>query len=278
MKGRSIVEAVVVFTVLQFIILFPEGVRNLIRWENGALGGSYLTGALMIALPVIVIIMRRYEFKEMGVTGERWRRSVNYGLRGWLFFIIPQYILSFILSWGVSYKESMELAGFLGVIVLIAGYLMARRKELDPAGDGRLFFMGLLIVSPLLLVLLFDDVSAGIFKGFVWNILIGGFAEEFFYRGYIQSSVNLEYGTNWKIGKISVGPSLLVSSLLYGLGRGLRTIKPWRGVFSVSWSWTFFAFTVGLFYGLIRESSGDIIGSGTAHSMIDAIGEALRSL
>jgi hypothetical protein len=131
-KGRSIVEAVVVFAVLQFILLFPEGVRNLVRWENGALGGSYLTGALMVVLPVIVIIARRYEFREMGMTGERWR-SINYGLRGWFFFIIPQYVLSFVLAWGVSYKESMELAGLLGVIVLIASYLMIRRKEPGPS-------------------------------------------------------------------------------------------------------------------------------------------------
>jgi membrane protease YdiL (CAAX protease family) len=138
--------------------------------------------------------------------------------------------------------------------------------------------MGLLLILPLVLALFYGELSANILKGFMWNILIGGFAKEFFYRGYIQSSVNIEYGTNWKIGKISIGPGLLVSSLIYGLGRGLRTIKPWRGVYSVSWSWTLFAITVGLFYGFIRESLGDIIGSGTTHSMIDAIGEVLIKL
>ncbi len=276
MKGRSIAEAVIVFAVLQLILLFPEGVRNLIRWENSALGGSYLTGVLMVALGVFMIIVRRYEFSEMGVTGERWRRSVNYGFRGWIFFIIPQYMLSFILAWGVSYKDSVELAGLLGVIILIAGFLMIHRKELEPAGNRRLLLIGGLLISPLVLRLLYGELSTGLLKGFAWNILIGGFAEEFFYRGYIQSSINLEYGTGWRIGKVSFGPGLLVSSLLFGLGRGLRTIKPWRGVYSVSWSWTLFAFTVGVFYGLIRESSGDIIGSGAAKILIDAIGEALN--
>ena len=275
MKGRSIAEAVLLFLVLQVILLFPAGVRDLVRWEKRALGGSYFMGALMVALGVMVIITRRYEFKEMGVTTEHWRRSLNYGFRGWVIFIIPQYMLSYILAWGVSFKDSVELAGFLGVLILLACFVMARRKEMIPAGNRRLVLIGLLMISPFILMVLAEGVMVGMMKVYAWNILIGGFAEEFFYRGYLQSSINLEYGTNWKLGKIKFGPGLLVSSVLYGLSRGLRTIKPWSGIYSISWGWTLYAFTLGIFYGLIRESSGDIIGSGTAKGMIDGIGEAI---
>ena len=277
MKGRSIIEAVVVFGILQIVLLIPDGVRDLVRWENRALGGSYFTGVLMVALGLFMIIFRRYEFNEMGVTSEKWRKSINYGARGWVFFIIPQYILSFTLAWGISYKDSIEIAGFLGGVIVIAAFLMARRDEAKPVTNSRLLVIGALLVSPIVFKLIYMDFSLGLLKEFVWNILVGGFAEEFFYRGYIQSSINLEYMRDWKLGKVSFGPGLLVSSLLYGLGRGLRTIKPWRGAYPVSWSWTVFVFTVGLFYGLIREASGDIIGSGTANSLIDAIGEAIVS-
>lgn len=277
MKGGSLVDACIVFAALQFVILFPEGVRNLIRWENQTLGGSYFTGVLMIVLCVFVVVFRKYELHEIGVSTENWRRSVNYGGRGWVFFIIPQCILSYILAWGVSYQESMELSGLLIVVIFIASFLMVRRKEAKPASNKRLVLFGSVLVFPLVLRLLYSDLPLRVLKEYLWNIVVGGFVEEFFYRGYIQSSINLEYGTNWKIGKINFGPGLLISSLLFGLSRGLRTMKPWRGVYSVSWSWSFFAFAVGFFYGLIRESSGDIIGSGTANSMIDAIGEALVS-
>jgi len=277
MKGRSIIEAIVVFSVLQIILLLPDGVRNLVRWENQLLGGSYFTGALMVALGLFMIIFRRYEFNEMGITTMNWRTSINYGTRGWVFFIIPQYLLSFILAWGVSYKESIELAGLLGGIIVISAFIMARRNEAKPVTNSRLLVIGVVLLSPLVLRLIYEDFSLGLMKEFIWNILVGGFAEEFFYRGYIQSSINHEYNRDWKLGKISFGPGLLVSSLLFGLSRGLRTIKPWRGAYPVSWSWTLFAFTVGFFYGLIRESSGDIIGSGTANSLIDAIGEAIVS-
>lgn len=278
MKGRSIVEAVLVFSVLQAILLFPVGVRDLVRWENRALGGSYVTGALMIVLGVIVIIIRRYEFNEMGLTGERWRRSINYGFRGWVFILIPQYMFSLILAWGVSYKESFEVAGLMGILILLACFLMVTRKEILPARNKRLILIGLVMFIPFALMTFTGEIMARVMKVYVWNILVGGFAEEFFYRGYLQSSINLEYGTNWKLGKVKFGQGLLISSILYGLSRGLRTIRPWSGTYSISWGWTFYAFTLGIFYGLIRESSGDIISSWTANGMIDGIGEALVNI
>jgi membrane protease YdiL (CAAX protease family) len=276
MKGRSIVEASLVFAVLQLVLLFPEGVRNLVRWENNTLGGSYLTGALMIALGVFVIIIRRYEFRLMGLATEDWKKSINYGIKGYLYFLIPQVILSFFLAWGVRYQDFVAISAVLGGLVLSVSYFMVRKGDVSAASNRRLVIAATLLVSPLVFSFFVGELSMRLLKEFAWNILVGGFAEEFFYRGYIQSSVNQEYGKEWKIGKTSFGPGLMVSAALYGLGRGLRTVRPWSGVYSISWSWTLYAFTVGIFYGLIRESSGDIIASGTANSMIDAIGEAVK--
>lgn len=278
MKGRPILDAFLAFTVLQIIILFPPGVRDLIRWENRALGGSYLIGALMIAISFIVILLRRYELRLLGLTTDNWRNSVNTGLIGWSYFLIPQALISFFLVWEINYRENLRVAVFLGAIILLMSCLLARRKQVISTTDRRLFIIGLLILTPLMLNTIFLGLSSKLLKEFIWNIFIGGFAEEVFYRGLIQSSIDLEYGKTLRIGKISFGPGLLFSSLFYGLGRGLRWVKPWMGVYTVSWSWTLFAFTVGVFYGLIREASGDIIGSSTANGMIDAIGETFNYL
>jgi membrane protease YdiL (CAAX protease family) len=229
----------------------------------------------MVLIGTSTIIFQRYEFDEMGVTIENWRKSINYGARGWGFFIIPQYFLSFSLASGESYNKNMDIAALLGGVIIIAAFLMSTRNEVQPATNRRLYLIGTVLISPIIFRLLNHDFSISLLKEFIWNILVGGFVEEFFYRGYIQSRINLDYQKKWRMGKINFGPGLLVSSLLYGLSRGLRTIKPWRGTYLVSWSWTLFSFTVGLFYGLIRESSGDIIGSGTANSLIDAIGNAM---
>lgn len=274
MKGKSIIDAVLVFSVLQAVLILPVGVRDLIRWENRVLGGSYLTGVLLVVLAVIVIVVRRYEFRLMGLEALDWRRSINTGFRGWMFFIVPQLVLSFFQTWGIRYQDYLGAALVLGMLVLVAGYFMSK-KEAVPASNRRLMVIVLLLLAPLALGLLYDSFTLNLLKTYSWNILVGGFAEELFYRGYIQSSINQEYGREWRIGKTSFGPGLIISAFLYGLGRGMRTMKPWSGVYAVSWSWTLYAFTLGVFYGLIRENAGDILASGTANGLIDTIGEAL---
>lgn len=274
MKGRSIAEAFIVFTTLQTIIIFPKGIRNLIRWENSVLGGSYFTGALLIALTLFIVILKQHEFKSMGLSLENWNISLGYGLRGYLFFILPQIAISFFLVWGLDYIDFMATATGLGLIVLLVTLLMNRSSDIHRIRYSRYILIALLLVFPFVLSFAFNRFSTRLLIEFIWNILVGGFAEEFFYRGFIQSSINLELGRNWKLGKTNFGPGLFISSLFYGLSRGLRTWRPGSGRFSISWSWTLFAFTVGIFYGLIREKTGDIVGSGSANALIDAIGEA----
>jgi membrane protease YdiL (CAAX protease family) len=249
MKGKSIAEALIVFIALQALIIIPKGIRNLIRWENSALGGSYLTGALLIALALFMVIMKQYEFKSMGLSLENWQISLGYGLRGYLFFILPQIAIFLFLVWGLDYKDFMATAIVLGLLVLLMTLLMNRRSDIHRIRSSRFILIALLLVFPFVMSFTFDRFSTRLLLEFIWNTFVGGFAEEFFYRGFIQSSINLEFGRNWKLGKTNYGPGLFIASLLYGLSRGLRTWRPGSGRYSISWSWTLFAFTIGIFYG-----------------------------
>jgi membrane protease YdiL (CAAX protease family) len=124
----------------------------------------------------------------------------------------------------------------------------------------------LVLAIPFILGFTYSALPTRIFTSFIWQILVGGFAEELLYRGYIQSTVNREYGKKWRIKGVNFGPGLLVSSILYGVSRGARTIN---------FGWGLYAFTLGVFYGFIREASGDIIGSGSANAIIDGWGSTL---
>ena len=157
------------------------------------------------------------------------------------------------------------IAGFLGLCVIIFTYLLVRNigtKKGDISRIG-LAFLVLLLATPFIFAWVYEVLSTRVFTTYLWNILVGGFAEEFFYRGYIQSTINREYGRGWRIKGVNFGPGLLVSSILYGLSRGLR---------NMNLGWGFYAFTLGLFYGLIREASGDIIAPGSANALIDGVG------
>lgn len=268
MKGRSILEASTVFAVYMIVTSVIPGVGSLMRWEGRVLGGSYFLGILMVALSFIAAIVSGLDFEEMGLRAENWRDSVAIGYRGFLAFLIPQFMITNFWGVGIDYREYIGSAIFLGFLVLVFTYLLTRdlgsgKKRL---GRGAVVvvggFLGLIIYFGLTL----ESLKTRVLQIFIWNVLVGGFAEELFFRGYIQSTVNREYGTSWSIRGTQVGPGLIVSAILYGLSRGIS---------GRSLSWGVFAFTVGIFYGVIREASGDIVGSGSANALIDAIGATL---
>ena len=274
MKGRSVLEASVVFSAFMLTTLMLPGVRALTRWEVRTLGGSFFTGMLMVIIPVIAIIATRLDFEEVGVTRSNWRSSVNAGFKGYLVFLVPQFLLTFFNGWGVDYREFGVLAVLLGLVVLLVSYLLLMNLGKGMRGISKLgaALMVIIVLIPFVTAFTYDALSLKLFVSFIWHVLVGGFAEEFMFRGYIQSTVNREYGKHWTVRGVKFGPGILVSSTLYGLSRAMRAMKPWSGVYTINVGWGLYAFALGLFYGVIREATGDLIGSGTANAMIDGVG------
>jgi membrane protease YdiL (CAAX protease family) len=282
MKGRSVVEVLAVFSFFQLIIILLEGASGLIRWERRVLGWSYFTGFLMVLVPLLALVLRKRELEPSGLTLRGWETSLDAGLKGFLFLVGPRLLLTLLSSGGAAYRYA-DGSLVLSVTMFFALFLLLRHltgKKYRPFSSVRvrLLLAGLVLAFPLVLEAALGRLTLGVFSTVLWQLAFGGFAEELFYRGYIQSTVNEEYGRPWSIEGVSYGPGLLVSSALYGLDRALNTFRPLQGVFSVSWSWGFYAFSVGVFYGFIREHTGDIVGSGVANGLMDAVGEALNAL
>ena len=274
MKGRSILEASVVFSAFMLTTIMLPGVRALTRWEVRTLGGSFFTGMLMVIISVIAIIATRLDFEEVGVTRSNWRSSVNAGFKGYLVFLVPQFLLTFFNGWGVDYREFGMLAVLLGLVVLLVGYLLLMNlgKGIGDISKLGAALMGIIVLIPFVTAFTYDSLSLKLFTSFIWHVLVGGFAEEFMFRGYIQSTVNHEYGKHWTVRGVKFGPGILVSSTLFGLSRAMRTMKHWSGVYTINIGWGLYAFALGLFYGVIREATGDLIGSGTGNALIDGVG------
>ena len=94
MKGRSIIEATTVFLVFMVVTTRIPGVRSLIRWEGRNLGGSYFTGIIIVVITFIASIVTRLDFEELGLNIPNWRISLNIGLKGFLAFLVPQFIMT----------------------------------------------------------------------------------------------------------------------------------------------------------------------------------------
>ncbi len=274
MKGRSVLEALAVFSVFMLITMMLPGVRALTRWETRTLGGSFFTGGLMTFIPLIAMIATKLDFDEVGIKLSDWRSSVNAGFKGYIAFLVPQFVLTFFAGWGIDYREAGVLAGLLSLVVLIMGYFLLRNlgRGMRDISKVRAGLMTAIVLAPFVLAFTYDTFSLKLFTSFIWQVLVGGFAEEFMFRGYIQSTVNREYGRHWTVNGVKFGPGILVSSILFGLSRAMRVMKPWSGIYTLNVGLGLYAFALGLFYGMIREATGDIIGSGAANALIDGVG------
>lgn len=277
MKGKSVLEVSVVFSAFIMTTTMLPGVRALTRWETRVLGGSFFTGVLMVIIPLIAIIATKLDFEDVGATLSSWRSSVNVGFKGYLAFLVPQFAMTFFSGWGVDYREFGVLAVLLGLVVLVMGYLLLMNlgKGTEDISKLRTALMVIIVFIPFVLAFTYNTLSLKLFVSFIWQVLVGGFAEEFMFRGYIQSTVNREYGKHWTVRGVKFGPGILISSALFGLSRAMRTMKPWSGVYTMNLGWGLYAFALGLFYGIIREATGDMIGSGTANSLIDGVGATI---
>jgi membrane protease YdiL (CAAX protease family) len=268
MKGRSILEASLVFAIFMVVTTMIPGVSALIRWEGRNLGGSYFTGILMVVLTLGASIVTGLDFDEIGLSKENWKRSLNMGLKAFMGFTVPQLLMTFLWGMGLDYREYWQSALMLSVLVIFLSFLLIRNLGTNRGDISRIgiIVLVLILIAPFIIGFTYGTLVNKRVYVFVWHILVGGFAEELLFRGYIQSTVNREYGTNWRYKGVSFGPGLLVSSIFYGLSRGLLTMN---------FGWCLYAFTLGIFYGVIREASGDIIGSGSANAVIDGFGATL---
>ena len=107
----------------------------------------------------------------------------------------------------------------------------------------------------------------------VWQFIFSGFGEEFFFRGYIQSRINEEFGRPFSFMGVNFGIGLILSSMLFGLAHALNPFSPFTGYYELAWWWGVSSCVTGFVFGLVREKTGSIIPSSIAHGLPDAIGE-----
>ncbi len=102
--------------------------------------------------------------------------------------------------------------------------------------------------------------------------------EELYYRGYIQSRVNQEFGRPYRLLGVEFGPGLLVAAFIFGLSHVLNNFNPFVGQYTLNWWWGLWTFFGGLLFGLIREKTGSLLAAGIAHGLPDAVGESFALL
>ncbi|MEJ5311600.1 MAG: CPBP family intramembrane glutamic endopeptidase [Anaerolineae bacterium] len=277
------VEILIVYGVMR---LLGQAIRatGLMDAEVRLLGWSYLGGLLQMGVPLLVIWITRRRWADYGVTLAGWQNNLDIGIKAYLVRIIP-YVLGIggtmllkldyrMLPGGVL----VALAEILGIAVL----LWVLRHQLDEkalaSARSNVIALVALLLLPIVVGLVMRRLTLIVVSTVMWQFVFSGFGEEIFLRGYVQSRLNQAFGRPWTFFGVQCGPGLVIASLLFGLLHAFNTYDPAAGLSTLAWGWALFTFFGGLFFGLIREKTGSLLGCGLAHGLPDAVGEALAKV
>jgi len=89
-----------------------------------------------------------------------------------------------------------------------------------------------------------------------YHIFFVGIPEEFFYRGYLQTRLDMIWGTRWRLLGASVGPGLLVTCLLFAFGHSIVVFEAWHIAI----------FVPSLAFGWLRAKTGDVMAGAFFHA------------
>jgi membrane protease YdiL (CAAX protease family) len=237
---------------------------------------------LLIPLALIGLVARR-NYAAYGLTLKDWKYNVDVGLTCYPVRMISFGGYGLIALLRTSYLQPigaliLVITGLIeiGVILLIfrrhdqTGHV-ERASQASPLGN--FIVLVALILFPIVLGFFLRKLTVDVVSTVFWQVVFSGFGEELFYRGYIQSRINQEFGRPWKVMGVSFGPGLIVAALIFGLSHAFNDYIPSMGRYNLSWWWAVWTVVGGLFFGLVREKAGSIIAPGLAHGVLDAVGE-----
>ena len=123
-----------------------------------------------------------------------------------------------------------------------------------------LFTAGYLLTAPLLglpLEMAFTDSQAAVLRFVIVQVILVAFAEEYFYRGYLQTRLDRIWVPRWRILGAQLGPGWLVANAFFAVGHLALGFHPERLA----------TFIPGLWFGWMRARTGDIYGAMALHGL-----------
>jgi uncharacterized protein len=234
-------------------------------------------GIAMLIAASIMVSLRRRDFESYGIASAQWRSALTLGLA----FVVPALLGGAVVALrfpGVLEPptrrpvdvtlviEVIQVVVYLAIVFLMIRLGWQRFLDRVPLTVTLLFLAALLIAAP----------AVAVYRGALLSnaagraaslVLLTGFGEELFFRGYVQSRLNGVFGRPWRFLGASLGPGLIISSLLFGLIHVFNPTNPYRGHWELVWSWGAVAANGGLLYGYLRELTGSIWASTVAHAL-----------
>lgn len=279
----ALAEVLAVYLAAQALVVLWRA-TPVVRWELRHLAWTYTACVLFAAVPALAIWLGRRGLAEYGVTTAGWPSDLDVGIKAFLVGIIPVAAgLGPVLWLGLDYRAlpggAIHAAADLVAIAVLLRVLSRHREEAAAASArSNLLAVAGLLLLPVVVALVMGKLTLALVSTVVWQLACSGFGEELVFRGYVQSRLNQAFGRPYQLAGIRFGPGLVVAALLFGLMHAFNTVDLARGQHTLAWGWTLFTVLGGVFFGLVREKTGGLLGCSLAHGLVDAVGEPLGQL
>jgi uncharacterized protein len=240
---------------------------------------NYTPGTVMILVTIALLPACRRSFATYGLIPCEPRRDVNLGLAcglllaagaALLYLLLPRVLMPLRPS-APLLAGLISGAGFLGatglVLMLKPDHAFFRR----PSWVFTLVLWAALLALPVGVGMAQGRSPAWLLASVGWLCIGAGLGEEVFYRGYLQSRLNVAFGLPWRVGSVRFGPGLVISALLFGLLHALNPVNYYEGCYDFAWWSSVAATAAGVFYGLLREKTGNILAGAVCHGLEDTL-------
>jgi membrane protease YdiL (CAAX protease family) len=278
--AAALIEVVLAFSLVHVAYRAFKHFTALGRQEAAA-GLNFSPGMVMISFTLAVLLLRRRNFEDYGLTLRGWRYHLNVGLLWGVLIVLAAGV---VVQFGLVHFDPLHPPDLTRAVVFSCGevvltflllvFLMRERclvRRVPPV-VSLLVLVGL-VALPVVLAVLFHRGVVHTLLRVLWLFCGAGFGEEIFFRGYIQSRLNQSFGRPWRVLRLQFGAGLLISSLLFGFIHVLNTVDYFSGQFDFAWLWWGTNFCTGLFFGCLRERTGSVLPGAIIHGIEDVMAE-----
>jgi len=277
---RFVAYALIALALLQLVYGSPEP-------SPFPLEASYLVGTLWFVIPALMIYGLRRNPKEYGLSVNRAPQSIDLALNAFPFYVLTNvaFIILMFMNW--SYLEplgALVLTGFFILALLLIVRMVSRKydhfEEIQISQKkhrNNVLAILLLLLLPVILGIVLRRLSWPLVSTVVWQFIFSGFGEEIFFRGYIQSRLNVAFGRPYEWKGIQFGVGLFITAAIFAATHVLNSANIWLGNFNMAWWWGTFTLVGGILFGLLREKTQSVVAPGVLHGL-EAVGEGLALL
>lgn len=267
--SKRVTSVLQVVSALTLIILIFKviDISPIGRWETSVLNFRLSGYLAMFLLPLCAILFGKTRFSHYGLTFQNSTFDLHVVLSSFLpgFAVIAA--LHF-LDWK-NWIGALTLTAVLVAVTFVVLFITKTQPRHNTSATKSFLLLFLLIVAGGIIQVFLGRSAMETLSSFVKFFVIAAPAEELFFRGYVQTTLNRVFSRNFSLLGVNFGWGLILSSLLFGAMHVFNSFNPLSDAYELSLPWGLWTAFLGLFLGLVREKTNGLLAPTLLHAIIN---------